>query len=68
MAGRIASRNNTELVCLSGGCFQNALLLEQTFGLLKKNRLTPVVHRLVPPNDESVSYGQVVIAGMRNQK
>jgi hydrogenase maturation protein HypF len=68
MAGRIASRNNTELVCLSGGCFQNALLLEQTKGLLKKNGLTPVVHRLVPPNDESVSYGQVVIAGMRRNK
>ncbi|MBN2188113.1 MAG: hypothetical protein JW699_01565 [Chitinispirillaceae bacterium] len=68
MAGRIAHRNNTELVCLSGGCFQNTLLLEQTTGLLKKNRLTPVVHRLLPPGDESVSYGQVVIAGMRNRK
>jgi len=68
VAGRLALQNRTELVCLSGGCFQNALLLELTVGLLKKNRLTPVVHRLVPPNDESISYGQAVIAGMRRQK
>jgi hydrogenase maturation protein HypF len=68
MARRLALQNRTELVCLSGGCFQNALLLEQIVGLLKKDRLTPVVHRLVPPNDESISYGQVVIAGMRRQK
>ena len=67
-ARRLALQNRTELVCLSGGCFQNALLLEQTVALLKKNRLIPVVHRLVPPNDESISYGQAVIAGMRRQK
>jgi hydrogenase maturation protein HypF len=67
-AGRIAEKNGTAIVCLTGGCFQNALLLEMTVGLLKKNGLTPVVHRLVPPNDESISYGQVVIAGMRRQK
>ena len=64
-AGRIAEKNGTTVVCLTGGCFQNALLLELTAGLLKKNGLTPIVHRLVPPNDESISYGQVVIAGMR---
>jgi hydrogenase maturation protein HypF len=64
-AGRIAEQHRTEFVCLSGGCFQNTLLLEQTASLLKQNGLIPVVHRLLPPNDESVSYGQVVIAGMK---
>ena len=55
-------------VCLTGGCFQNALLLERTILALKKQGLTPYVHRLVPPNDESISYGQTVIAGMRREK
>jgi hydrogenase maturation protein HypF len=64
-AGRIARRSGTRLVCLSGGCFQNALLAGQTVALLKKDGLEPVVHRLVPPGDESVSYGQVVIAGIK---
>jgi hydrogenase maturation protein HypF len=68
VASRIAEQNKIHFVCLSGGCFQNALLLERTVGLLKKNSLKPVVHRLVPPNDESISYGQVVIAGMRKFK
>ena len=65
IAERIAREHGTELVCLSGGCFQNALLLERTLGFLKDRGLTPAVHRLVPPNDEAVSYGQTVIAGMR---
>jgi hydrogenase maturation protein HypF len=67
-AGRIAGQNNTDLVCLSGGCFQNALLLEQTVRRLTESGLRPMVHRLVPPNDESISYGQAVIAGMRSLK
>jgi hydrogenase maturation protein HypF len=68
VAGKIAGQTGTDLVCLSGGCFQNALLLEQTVSLLRQSGLTPVVHRLVPPNDESISYGQVVIAGTKHKK
>ena len=66
-SGTIAGRENTDRVCLSGGCFQNALLLERTIAHLQKAGLRPVVHRLMPPNDESISYGQVVIAGMRRR-
>jgi hydrogenase maturation protein HypF len=64
-AGVVAEQRNTDIVCLSGGCFQNALLLGRTMAHLWKAGLRPVVHRLMPPNDESISYGQVVIAGMR---
>jgi hydrogenase maturation protein HypF len=52
-------------VCLSGGVFQNALLMERLVPLLKQAGLTPVVHRRTPPNDECVSYGQLVIAGAK---
>jgi hydrogenase maturation protein HypF len=61
----IAARCGTDLVCLSGGCFQNALLLNRTLYFLQRSGLRPHTHRLVPPNDESISYGQTVIAGMR---
>jgi hydrogenase maturation protein HypF len=66
-AESVAGTRNTQLVCLSGGCFQNALLLERTVFHVRKAGLQPIVHRLMPPNDESISYGQVVIAGMRRQ-
>jgi hydrogenase maturation protein HypF len=67
-AGLVAEERKTDLVCLSGGCFQNALLLDRTTFHLRKAGMQPVVHRLMPPNDESISYGQVVIAGMRRHR
>lgn len=67
-ASAISIKNNIRQVCLSGGCFQNSMLLKRTVAALKKYNLIPVLHRLVSPNDESISYGQVVIAAMRNKK
>ncbi len=65
IAERAAQQISSKTVCLSGGCFQNVFLLESTMGALRGAGLTPVTHRLVPPNDESISYGQAVIAGMK---
>jgi hydrogenase maturation protein HypF len=65
-AAAIASQQcNCTTVCLSGGVFQNALLVERLLPLLKQANLTPVLHRRTPPNDECISYGQVVVAGAR---
>lgn len=52
-------------VCLSGGVFQNALLVTRLLPLLKQAGLTPVLHRRTPPNDECISYGQLVVAGAK---
>ncbi len=52
-------------VCLTGGVFQNAQLLTRLLPLLEQAGLTPILHRRTPPNDESISYGQLVIAGAR---
>jgi hydrogenase maturation protein HypF len=60
-----AEKSGTQTVCLTGGCFQNALLLEMTVEKLKAKGLQPMVHRMIPPNDEAISYGQLVIAGAR---
>ena len=57
-------------VALSGGCFQNRLLLEGTMAELKKNGFDVYCHSQVPANDGGVSLGQAVIAGaiMKREK
>jgi len=48
-------------VALSGGCFQNRLLLAQTVEELRKRGLEPLLHRQVPANDGGLSLGQAAI-------
>ncbi len=47
-------------VVLSGGVFQNTILLENAFTSLKERGFTPLIHQLVPPNDGGISLGQAV--------
>jgi hydrogenase maturation protein HypF len=67
-AKRAADATGCARVCLSGGCFQNALLLDRSLKLLSEVGLQPFTHHRVPPNDECVSFGQLVIAGARREK
>ncbi|MBC7258848.1 MAG: carbamoyltransferase HypF [Chloroflexi bacterium] len=48
-------------VALSGGCFQNRLLLAQTVEELRKRGLEPLLHRQVPANDGGLALGQAAI-------
>ena len=50
-------------VALSGGVFQNMLLLERTVTSLDAEGFRVLVHRKVPPNDGGISLGQAAIAG-----
>jgi hydrogenase maturation protein HypF len=50
-------------VALSGGCFQNRILLEGTVSELKKKDFDVYYHSQVPANDGGVSLGQALIAG-----
>lgn len=45
-------------VILSGGCFQNLLLLEMVEASLDKENYTYYINRIVPPNDGGISLGQ----------
>jgi hydrogenase maturation protein HypF len=65
VAQKASSQTGCTNICLSGGCFQNALLLERTLRALSDAGLTAYTHRRVPPNDESIAYGQLVIAGAK---
>jgi len=60
-----ASQSRLQLVALSGGCWQNSLLLDTTLPLLRKAGLKTHTHKLLSPNDECVSVGQAYTVGMR---
>ena len=52
-------------VALSGGVFQNSLLLEKTYALLDNNDFKIFTHHRVPPNDGGIALGQAVVANER---
>jgi hydrogenase maturation protein HypF len=49
-------------VALSGGVFQNRLLLKKTANLLESSGFQVFTHRQVPCNDGGISLGQAVVA------
>ena len=49
-------------VALSGGVFQNRLLVEGAVRRLRENGFEVILHRQVPPNDGGISLGQIAIA------
>jgi hydrogenase maturation protein HypF len=49
-------------VALSGGVFQNVLLLDQIVGGLQREGFRALVHSRVPPNDGGICLGQAVVA------
>jgi hydrogenase maturation protein HypF len=57
-------RNESELnrVVLSGGCFQNAILLTGLIEKLESLNFQVFAHRQVPTNDGGISLGQAVAA------
>ncbi|MDR2609995.1 MAG: carbamoyltransferase HypF [Clostridiales Family XIII bacterium] len=49
---------DTHLVCLSGGVFQNKILMEEALRLLRADGFRPYYNELVPPNDGGIALGQ----------
>jgi hydrogenase maturation protein HypF len=50
-------------VALSGGTFQNLLLLERVMCGLESEGFSAYRHRRVPANDGGISLGQAMVAG-----
>ena len=59
---RVAEETGLQTVALSGGCFQNRLLLGLAVLNLEKAGLGVLVHRQVPCNDGGISLGQAALA------
>jgi hydrogenase maturation protein HypF len=64
-AGQWCRPNGIDQVALSGGVFQNALLLRLAKTELSALGFTVLAHRLVPTNDGGLALGQAVVAGSR---
>ena len=59
---RLRDRTGLVTVALSGGCFQNRLLLSIILPELESLGFDVLTHRQVPCNDGGVALGQAVIA------
>ena len=58
----VRRQTGLHVVALSGGTFQNTLLLERVVKGLDDRGFEALTHRRVPPNDGGLALGQAVIA------
>ena len=54
-------RDASQTVALSGGVFQNALLLRLALKGLRNKGFEVITHRYVPPNDGGIALGQLLV-------
>jgi hydrogenase maturation protein HypF len=64
----IASERGLDRAVLSGGVFQNRLLLESVAAGLHRAGLRVLIPERLPPNDGGISYGQAAVAAARIRK
>ena len=65
MALEAKCKTGINVVVLSGGCFQNRLLLAESIERLQSKGLVVLVHHRVPANDGGLALGQAVVAAAR---
>lgn len=66
LATDLARERSLPTVALSGGVFQNALLLRQVRLKLESAGLEVLAHTRLPANDGGISLGQAVVTACRN--
>jgi hydrogenase maturation protein HypF len=66
-ARRARGETGIESVVLTGGCFQNRLLLAACREGLSADGFTVLVHQQVPANDGGLGFGQAVVAAARQE-
>ena len=62
----LAEETGIDQVVLAGGCMQNSLLLEGLFRTLADRQLQVYTGSQLPVNDGAVSFGQIIIGGLRH--
>jgi hydrogenase maturation protein HypF len=65
LAAELAADCGVGTVALSGGVFQNRILLERVASELRRRGLAVLQHRQVPANDGGLSLGQAAVCAMR---
>ena len=63
LCGRARQSTGLNEVVLSGGVWQNDILLGMVYAGLRKNGFAVFLHKRVPTNDGGLALGQAVIAG-----
>jgi hydrogenase maturation protein HypF len=61
----LRERTGLDLVALSGGTFQNALLFTRLKRTLEAHGFEVLTHKLTPPNDGGIALGQVAVAAAK---
>lgn len=61
LAERARETTAARTIALSGGVFQNTLLLQQAHNLLRGRGFSVITHRRVPPNDGGIALGQLLV-------
>ena len=59
---KIRADVDRNVVLLSGGVFQNTLLLGMCKGMLESEGFQVYIHHMIPPNDGGISIGQALYA------
>jgi hydrogenase maturation protein HypF len=67
MCQRLSGETGITTVALSGGVFQNRLLLRKTVAHLEARGFTILTHRQVPSGDGGISVGQAAIANFADK-
>ena len=62
----LSSQTGVDTIALSGGVFQNRLVLEGVSGQLQEQGKTVLLPQWLPTNDGGLALGQAVIAAARN--
>ncbi|PRR81531.1 carbamoyltransferase HypF [Clostridium vincentii] len=62
---KISEDYGIKKVALSGGVFQNKILLEEIYNRLKRRGFIVYINREIPCNDGGIALGQLVIANER---
>lgn len=57
-----SQKTKIKTIALSGGVYQNQLLLKMSVESLEKSGFKVLTHSLIPPNDGGISLGQAVVA------
>jgi hydrogenase maturation protein HypF len=66
LVGLLAEETGIDQVVLAGGSMQNSLLLEGLFHTLADQQLQVYTGSQLPVNDGAVSFGQIIIGGLRH--